>query len=30
VLSIYYYGEHWNARKVIAIALSIGAVVLLR
>lgn len=30
VLSIWYYGEHWNARKVIAIALSIGAVVLLR
>ncbi len=30
VLSIWYYGEHWNVRKVIAIALSIGAVVLLR
>lgn len=30
VLSIWYYGEHWNARKMIAIALSIGAVVLLR
>jgi drug/metabolite transporter (DMT)-like permease len=30
ILSIWYYGEHWNARKVIAIALSIGAVVLLK
>lgn len=30
VLSIWYYGEHWNARKVIAIGLSIVAVVLLR
>ena len=30
VLSIWYYGEHWNARKVIAIGLSVVAVVLLR
>ncbi len=30
ILSIWYYGEHWSARKVIAIALSIGAVILLR
>lgn len=30
VLSIWYYGEHWNVRKIFAVALSIGAVVLLR
>ena len=30
VLSIIIYNEHWNARKVIAIALSIAALALLR
>lgn len=30
VLSIIFYGEHWNARKVAAVALSVVAVVLLR
>ncbi len=30
VLSIYLYQEHWNARKVIAITLSIVALYLLK
>ena len=30
VLSIIFYNEHWNKRKVIAIALSIGALVLFK
>ncbi len=30
VLSIWYYGEHWNVRKAAAIALSVLAVVLLK
>lgn len=30
ILSIWYYGEHWNVRKVVAVALSVIAVVLLR
>ena len=30
VLSIWFYGEHWNARKAIAIALSVVAVVFMK